>query len=101
MFKKGWESLQSNITEKSNKVKNTRFKKTTRLKRLREKDEDRVSSHSGHISSTSELSSAYTVKNIQKTAKNKRDRAKELKSDVNKLNFSLIDNINFDEFDHI
>jgi hypothetical protein len=100
-FKKVWESLQSNITEKSDKDKNTRFKKTMRLKRLREKDgEDRISSHSEHISSTGESSSTYTGKNKQKTAKNKRARAKESKS-VNKLNFSLIDNINFDEFDHI
>ncbi|RIA90877.1 hypothetical protein C1645_768783 [Glomus cerebriforme] len=93
MFKKVWESLQSNITEKSDKNKNTRLKKTTRLKRLREKnDVERISSHNDESSST------YKDKNIPKS---KRVKTKEPKSGVKKLNFSVIDNINFDDFDHI
>jgi len=99
MFKKVWESLQSNATEIFEKNKNTRLKKTTRLKRLREKDsEDKNLSNSEHLSSASESSLVRVDKNIHK---NKRYRAERPKPEVKKLNFSSIDNINFDDFDHI
>ncbi|CAG8572686.1 3422_t:CDS:2 [Rhizophagus irregularis] len=98
MFKKVWESLQSNTIEKSEKNKNTRLKKTTRLKRLREKDgEDKTSNHIEHLSSAGESSPICTDKNSRK---NKRVKAGP-KSDVKKLNVSIIDNINYDDFDHI
>lgn len=98
MFKKVWESLQSNTIEKSEKNKNTRLKKTTRLKRLREKDgEDKISNHIEHFSSAGESSPICTDKN---TRKNKRVKTNP-KSDVKKLNLSLLNNINFADFDHI
>jgi hypothetical protein len=95
MFKKVWETLQSNTIEKSVKNKNTRLKKTTKLKRLREKDgEDKISNRIEHLSSAGE---SCIDKNIRK---NKRVKTGP-KSEVKKLNISLIDNINFDDFDHI
>src|SRR6266498_1882849 len=106
MFKKVWETLQLNAMEKSDKDKNVQRKKTTRLRRLYEKGnaEDRTSSCNEHLSSDSESSSTYADTNIQIVNKNKRVRTEEpkSKSNVKKLNidFSLVNNINFDDFDH-
>ncbi|CAG8709630.1 17468_t:CDS:2, partial [Funneliformis caledonium] len=103
MFKKVWETLQSNVLEKSDD-KNIQHKKITRQPRLHEKSsvEDKTSICNEKLSSDSE-SSIYTDKTIQKVNNNKRIRIEKPKANVKKLNidFSLIDKINFDDFNHI
>ncbi|CAI2190863.1 17356_t:CDS:2, partial [Funneliformis geosporum] len=95
-----WETLQSNVTEKSEN--NIQHKKVTRLQRLHEKGsvEDKLSICSEQLSSDNESS---TIQKVKVNNNNKRIRIEEPKSNVKKLNldFSLIDNINFDDFDHI